>query len=738
VKKFSTNGGVALGRGRWSLAAALPAAMLLCCVDAAIGASSSTASAQGLGIKTSGPDDLLTNVAAFETWVGAPINYRISFVDQSTWSSNTNPWFLSTTQAWLAQSPNHYEVMGVGLVPNSHPRDFASVINGGHDADFRNLGTVLTNAGVASRTIIRLGWEMNGEWYPWSATPTTGQQGEPDNYPTAPEDFAAAFRRAVTQIRATAPSVKIVWNPNRQSRSWDWKRTYPGDAYVDYVGNDVYDNWNPNGWSDLLNAPQAGLTAFRAFAQQHNKPECYPEWALNPVANQGHGDDTGFIQNMYDWFKAPGASVAFQAYYNYNDNNGNIELYPLISASANSAPLYKSLFGATGGGGGGNTHAGTWAGKAVVGSSASYGKLYQDRSVSTNTSYTASIWAKGSGRVSLSIVNSGWSANLASISITATSAWTKYSVPTFNTASNSQVHFQLYDNLGGTAGTVYLDDGFLGVSGGSNLLANAGFESGNVSWSYNGNAFSIVQPGGATPAAPAAPTGLTATSAVNAQVPLSWNASNGATSYNIYRGTSSNGQSATPIATGVTGTSYTNTGLTNNTTYYYKVTAVGSGGESARSNEASATPGNGNTHAGAWALKAVLGTSASYGKAYQDRSVSTNTTYTASIWVKGTGKLRLSVVNSAWTTDLATVSITATSTWTKYSVPAFSSGSNSTVHFQIYDSIGGVAGTVYLDDAFLGLSGGSNLLSNPGFESGNVNYVISGATPPAFSIVQNP
>ena len=118
-----------------------PAAMLLFCA--------STAFAQGLGIKTSGPDNSLTNVAAFEAWIGAPINYRISFVDQSTWSSNTNPWFLSTTQAWLAQSPNHYEVMGVGLVPNSNPRDFASVINGSHDADFRNLGTVLTNAGVA-------------------------------------------------------------------------------------------------------------------------------------------------------------------------------------------------------------------------------------------------------------------------------------------------------------------------------------------------------------------------------------------------------------------------------------------------------------------------------------------------------------------------------------------------------------------------------------------------------------
>ena len=91
----------------------------------------------------------------------------------------------------------------------------------------------------------------------------------------------------------------------------------------------------------------------------------------------------------------------------------------------------------------------------------------------------------------------------------------------------------------------------------------------------------------ATP--PAAPTGLTATQG-NAQVALSWTASSGAASYNIYRGTTAGGESGTPLATGVTATSYTNTGLTNGTTYYYKVAAVNAGGTSALSNEASATP----------------------------------------------------------------------------------------------------------------------------------------------------
>ena len=88
---------------------------------------------------------------------------------------------------------------------------------------------------------------------------------------------------------------------------------------------------------------------------------------------------------------------------------------------------------------------------------------------------------------------------------------------------------------------------------------------------------------------PPAPTGLT-TTAGNATVSLNWTGSSGATSYNVYRGTSSGGESSTPIATGLTGTSYTDSSVSNGTTYFYKVAAVNSAGTSGQSNEASATP----------------------------------------------------------------------------------------------------------------------------------------------------
>ena len=88
-------------------------------------------------------------------------------------------------------------------------------------------------------------------------------------------------------------------------------------------------------------------------------------------------------------------------------------------------------------------------------------------------------------------------------------------------------------------------------------------------------------PGGISPA----PTNLTAT-LQNGNVALQWTASNGAATYNVYRGTAHGQESAPPIGTGVAGTAYSDSGLLRGNTYYYQVTAVNSSGESTRSNEA--------------------------------------------------------------------------------------------------------------------------------------------------------
>ncbi|WP_084783871.1 S-layer homology domain-containing protein [Paenibacillus sp. FJAT-26967] len=95
----------------------------------------------------------------------------------------------------------------------------------------------------------------------------------------------------------------------------------------------------------------------------------------------------------------------------------------------------------------------------------------------------------------------------------------------------------------------------------------------------------------ATPQAPipGAPV-LQSPVASNAQVSLSWNPENGSSGYKIFQSVAS-ATYGTEVAS-VSGSvySYDVTGLTNGTTYYFVVKAINAGGDSAASNQVSATP----------------------------------------------------------------------------------------------------------------------------------------------------
>ncbi|MGB8097166.1 MAG: malectin domain-containing carbohydrate-binding protein [Terracidiphilus sp.] len=101
--------------------------------------------------------------------------------------------------------------------------------------------------------------------------------------------------------------------------------------------------------------------------------------------------------------------------------------------------------------------------------------------------------------------------------------------------------------------------------------------------------------GGTCTADPSAPTGLTATASSSSAIGLSWSAVTPPanctiSSYSVYRSTTSGftPSSSNLIASGVTGTTYSNTGLAASTTYYYVVEAVDAEGSSGPSSQASA------------------------------------------------------------------------------------------------------------------------------------------------------
>ncbi len=98
--------------------------------------------------------------------------------------------------------------------------------------------------------------------------------------------------------------------------------------------------------------------------------------------------------------------------------------------------------------------------------------------------------------------------------------------------------------------------------------------------------------GGVAPSpngAPAAVSGLIATMGNYTNINLAWTASSGATSYNLYRAAESGGEGTSPMVTGITGTTFTDTNLNSGTTYYYQVVAINGSGPAGYSPEAHGT-----------------------------------------------------------------------------------------------------------------------------------------------------
>lgn len=272
--------------------------------------------------------------------------YRVTFADASSWDSIAAPYILSTgTKQWLASNPSRYEVITIPLMPDppgtiankniaADDATLAAIASGTYDSYFRELAQNLaTKTGEPQRIIVRLGWELNGDWYTWNAL-------------NAPASYAAAYRHVVQTMRSICNVLRFEWNLSRTGRTLDWNAAYPGDDVVDVISMDVYDDYN-HGWSDVVGGTQ-GLTAFRQFVRAHNKFEAYTEWSVATDPN-GHGDDTAFVQGMHDWIAAGGANVLYQGYWDTSAGGPNGVIYSYSSTAPvtvpNSAALYKKLFG---------------------------------------------------------------------------------------------------------------------------------------------------------------------------------------------------------------------------------------------------------------------------------------------------------------------------------------------------------------------------------------------------------
>jgi hypothetical protein len=275
--------------------------------------------------------------AGFAAWRGRATDVAVTWPDRTSWDD-----FTGVSANYTAYQNQPYTmVFGIPPIPEDGSSTMAQCAAGSNNSHWTAFGNTLTSLGLGS-SIIRLGWEFNGDWWAWGGT----------NNGSSPAIFANCWKQIVTTVRAVAPNLKFDWNVNRGpsagfSSDAQMNAAYPGDAYVDIVGVDSYSHWGD--WNTQLNEDQ-GLQYWLNFAVAHGKKLSVPEWGMLPEDTDGAGGDhPDDIQHMWDFFKANAANIAYESYFN-DRGSFHANVWPTTGTDATivpqSAAKYLSLYSA--------------------------------------------------------------------------------------------------------------------------------------------------------------------------------------------------------------------------------------------------------------------------------------------------------------------------------------------------------------------------------------------------------
>lgn len=237
------------------------------------------------------------NITPYETGRGKKLDAIEVFPERSTQASMLDNWWLDAVRP--VTNDNGWAIVTVPLWAQNQN------VNTDTTTLFRTLGQQLTTAGIANRTLVRLGWEMNLPDQYWNVT--TANRAK----------WVSNFQRATNLLRQYAPGVKIAFNPNEGASQTNLSNigqlALDLKTYYEYVGPDFYNWYNQMDTQAQWNARYAGtygMKYWEDFARTNGKGFTVPEWGGAPAVNNSTG--VFYAQQMIGRFRslsAEGISV---------------------------------------------------------------------------------------------------------------------------------------------------------------------------------------------------------------------------------------------------------------------------------------------------------------------------------------------------------------------------------------------------------------------------------------------
>jgi hypothetical protein len=246
----------------------------------------------------------VSRAEGFGTWRGRPSDVA-SVV--TGWATETQimsaEWSMSVLNGFGGRV-----MVAVPLVPTDGSWTLANVAAGAKDYVWRKIGNDLMTRGH-DRAIIRVGWNSNSAFVPWTAMSGNAQT------------WKDAYRRVVQQMRPIGPGFRFAFDvaggaelSGSSARTGALTEIYPGDDVVDIVGVTLYDREGadtPEEWALALRGPSGpGLADTAEFARARGKGFAVTDWGLP------HSDNPYFAGQVWDFLVANSDVAAVDSYRN--------------------------------------------------------------------------------------------------------------------------------------------------------------------------------------------------------------------------------------------------------------------------------------------------------------------------------------------------------------------------------------------------------------------------------------
>jgi hypothetical protein len=223
---------------------------------------------------------------------------------------------------------------------------------GAYDSYWSTFATNLKNLAIAhgrdpANHVLRLGWEMNGDWYPWSICSKQAA-------------FRTAWARTIRVIRDVIPGLMVDFSVAAPYVGFTAGRVYsgagvnlagflPDSSTYDFISLSTHDGFedtvddatwqqthispggNRIGWAEVINTAKAVGKRIAASEWGAQMTDCDSNWDTSPRPDF-------YLAKVYELFAANQASLAFETYF----SPGCTALHSRQETEA--AQTYKSLW----------------------------------------------------------------------------------------------------------------------------------------------------------------------------------------------------------------------------------------------------------------------------------------------------------------------------------------------------------------------------------------------------------